>query len=63
MVELPGGTAEVGEVGGEVVKAGPLDDAFLVQHPGPLGGQAGMGGLDDGPSQPPGAAQRITRLA
>ena len=59
MVELAGGAAEVGEVGGEVVKAGPLDDAFLVQRPGAVGGQAGMGGLDDGPSQRPGAAQRI----
>jgi hypothetical protein len=60
MLQLAGRTAQVGEVGGEVVKAGPLDDAFLVQHPGPLGGQAGMGGLDDGPSQRPGAAQCIT---
>jgi hypothetical protein len=51
MVELGGGAAQVGEAGGEMAKAGPLDEPFLVQRPGTLGGQAGMGGLDDGPSQ------------
>jgi hypothetical protein len=34
-----------------------------LQTQAPLGGQARMGGLDDGPGQRPGAAQRITRLA
>jgi hypothetical protein len=50
MLQLAGRAAEVGEVGGEMAKACLLDDAFLVQHPDALGGQAGMGALDDGPS-------------
>jgi hypothetical protein len=61
VVELAEGAAQVGEAGGEMAKAGPLDDSFLVQQPGTPGGQAGMGGLDDGPSQPPSAAQRIAQ--